>query len=148
MITVIIKTELEQFKEQYPVLYKQVYDLGYKDGQNHRNDQEEAYRQMIEEDNDPSIYEPHPKQKRQDDSERFCVVGDWNKIFSMATSLSDAGYTSGNRNWKVFMQSYADYGYNMLIAYNPTHKLFVVESDYGVIEEIYPHLVDAKLVEN
>ena len=29
MKTIVIKTEIEQFKEQYPELYQQIFDLGY-----------------------------------------------------------------------------------------------------------------------
>jgi hypothetical protein len=57
--------------------------------------------------------------------------------------LQSCGYTAGNRDWVEFMESYKHHGYTMYIAWNPTHKQFAVETDCGIINQNYPHLVNA-----
>lgn len=137
MKTIIIKTELEQFQEQYPELYNEIYSMGYMEGQMNPD-------LKLDEDNNPYYYEDPANAIPTDDSERFCKFGSFNEIYSKAEALEKEEYKSGNRNWRMFLNGYKDFAGKMLyIAWNPTHKLFAVESDWSVINQIYPHLVNA-----
>jgi ribosomal protein L11 methylase PrmA len=78
-----------------------------------------------------------------DDSERFSLSDSWEIINNKALELQSCGYTAGNTNWVEFMESYKHHGYTMYIAWNPTHKQFAVETDCGIINQNYPHLVNA-----
>lgn len=121
------KTKVEQFKEQFPELYQEIYNLGYIQGcgDNHYSD-----------DNYEEPWYPEPE----DDSERFYMYSNWNTIYEKAQDLEFEGYKAGNKDWPRFMISYD--GQDMYIAWNPTHKLFAVESDDCTINELYPHLVN------
>jgi hypothetical protein len=135
--TFIYKTKVEQFKEQFPELYQEIYDLGYADGQAYGHYSEDPYEESPWEDS----YYAVPT----DDSERFCHFGSWNTIRDKAAALENSGYKAGNRDWREFLNAYRNWdNHQMYIAWNPTHKVFAVESDPGVIDELYPDLVNAK----
>jgi len=133
-ITFTYKTKVEQFKEQFPELYQEIYNLGYADGQ--------AYGHIVADDEPTAYAQPT------DDSERFHMWDRWEAVNNKAQELVDQGYQAGNRDWKDFMNGYKDWRQWMYIAWNPTHKFFAVESDPGVIDELYPHLVDSKVKDN
>jgi hypothetical protein len=139
MKTITIKTELEQFQEQYPELYQQIWTIGYDaahtEGRDHYED--DSY--------DPSPWGEPEYAKRVDESSRYYYSGTWQEVYNRALKLDSAEFKAGNKDWKEFMGQYKEFGYSMYIAWNPTHKLFVVESDMGAINEYYPHLVDADL---
>ena len=139
--TFTYKTKVEQFKEQFPSLYAEIYQLGYMDATNTlMGSPEDDYSN-----DDSPFYDNHLHAIPTDDSERFCYFGSWDTIRDKAASLENSGYKAGNRNWREFMQSYRNWpNQQMYIAWNPTHKVFAVESDYGVIDELYPDLVHAK----
>ncbi len=136
MKTIIIKSELEQFQEQYPELYQQVFDLGV------------ASVQDYDYGDDPNDYpddypdEPHRKTPT-DTSTRFLAKGTTDYIHLAALGLESEGYESGNRDWREFLEGYDHWKWPMYIAWNPTHKLFAVESSSSTLDEIYPHLVGA-----
>lgn len=135
-ITFIYKDKVEQFKEQFPELYLEIYNVGYTDGCMEPNEPNYFTK---DNDNYPQYAVPT------DDSERFGMFGTWQEIYNKAEALDLANYKAGNRDWKVFMDNYKDWtGKIMYIAWNPTHKQFAVESDSSVIDECYPHLVNAK----
>jgi len=139
--TFTYKTKVEQFKEQFPSLYAEIYQLGYMDATNTL---------MSSPEDDPYIddtpfYDNHQHAVPTDDSERFCHYGSWNTIRDKASALENSGYKAGNRDWREFLNIYRNWpNKQMYIAWNPTHKVFAVESDPGVIDELYPDLVDAK----
>lgn len=138
-INFIYKSKVEQFKEQFPELYLEIYNVGYTDGRSTEQYQYDA--DMGPDDNDyyPQYAVPT------DFSERFGMFGTWEEIYDKAGALDLADYKAGNKDWKVFMDNYKDWpGKIMYIAWNPTHKQFAVESDAGVIYECYPHLVNAQ----
>jgi len=132
MKTITIKTEIEQFKEQCPELYQQIYDLGYSAGK------------FDEHEEPPYEPEPEPIAKPEDNSERFYIWDTWQVVNDNAEHLDRVGYTS-RMDWKRFMNNYKGWD-KMYIAWNPTHKVFAVESDPSVIDAYYPHLVNAKNV--
>jgi hypothetical protein len=138
-ITFTYKTKVEQFKEQFPSLYAEIYQLGYMDATNTL---------MSSPEDDPYIddtpfYDNHQHAIPTDDSERFHMWDSWEAVNDKAHELFNQGYKAGNRDWIDFMNSYKHWKQWMYIAWNPTHKLFAVESDPGVIDELYPHLVTA-----
>ena len=137
------KTKVEQFQEQFPELYQEIYNLGFMDSRHY----EDNFIEYDELDNDPSYYEPEYA-KPLDDSKRYCLWDSWELVYKKAKMLEAEGYTAGNRDWKNFMQSYKTCKQLMYIAWNPTHKLFAVESDVSVIDERYPHLVNASNVKD
>jgi hypothetical protein len=138
MKTIVIKTEIEQFKEQYPELYQEIFDLGYS---SYRL-QAELYDELYDKDKEPP-YEPEPEPiaKREDSSERFYIYDSWHVVNDNAEHLDRVGYTS-RMDWKRFMNNYKGWD-KMYIVWNPTHKVFAVESDISVIDAYYPHLVNA-----
>ena len=144
-ITFTYKTKVEQFKEQFPELYQEIYDLGYADGQAYGHYSEDPYEEPPYEE---SSWEGTHYAVPTDDSERFHMWDSWEAVNDKANELFNQGYQAGNRDWKVFIHGYKDWKQWMYIAWNPTHKLFAVESDPGVIDELYPHLVDSKDVED
>ena len=150
------KTKVEQFQEQFPELYQEIYNLGYRDGQAYGHYSEENYQDYpaeldegmgYDEDNNPSYYELEYA-KPEDGSPRYCLWDSWQLVYERAEMLEAEGYKAGNKDWKEFMQTYKDWKQWMYIAWNPTHKQFAVESDSGVIDENYPHLVDASNVKD
>jgi len=141
-ITFTYKTKVEQFKEQFPELYQEIYNLGYADGQAYGHYSEDPYEEY------PFDDEPTAYAQPTDDSERFHMGDSWEAVNNKAKELVNQGYQAGNRDWKDFMNAYKDWKQWMYIAWNPTHKLFAVESDPGVINELYPHLVDSKNVKD
>ena len=146
-ITFTYKTKVEQFKEQFPELYQEIYSLGYKDGMD-KVYSDTMGADPIDSDDIGSdeyfMYEPEYA-VRADDSPRFLMDTKWEKVYDKAVSLESEGYQCGNRDWREFMSHYQHDSWRrgMIIAWNPTHKIFAVESDYGTIAEMYPHLVDA-----
>lgn len=139
--TFTYKTKVEQFKEQFPSLYAEIYQLGYMDATNTLMSSPED--DLCDDYNNPFNYDRSyavPK----DDSERYCLFGPWATVKDKAAALENSGYYAGNNDWRNFMQNYKDREYPMYIAWNPTHGLFAVESDPSVIDEFYPHLVNAK----
>ena len=142
MKTIVIKTEIEQFQEQYPELYQQIFDLGY----NSYKLQQELYDEENPSKYDEGMdYEPYPDPepaKPEDDSERFCIWDTWQNVYEQAQHLVKSEYTT-RMDWKMFMTNYQDHARFMYIAWNPTHKIFAVESDPSVIDVYYPHLVNA-----
>ena len=140
MKTIIIKSELEQFQEQYPELYQQVFDLGVASVQDYDygddpNDYPDDYC--------PDDY-PEPHRKRPTDtSTRFLTLGNNADIFDKALELESEGYKAGNRDWREFLKGYEHWKWGMYIAWNPTHKLFAIDSSNSTLDEIYPHLVGA-----
>lgn len=133
------KTKVEQFKEQFPLLYDEIYQIAYKEAMdNQQYDFRDDYQ-----DND-YYPEDHRNAIPTDDSERFSISDSWEIINNKAIELQSCGYIAGNRDWVEFMESYKDCNYSMYIAWNPTHKQFAVESDRGVINQYYPHLVNVK----
>lgn len=146
-INFIYKSKVEQFKEQFPELYLEIYNVGYTDGKSieqYQYDDEnpaEFDEGMGPDDNDNYPQYAVPT----DDSERFGMFGTWQEVYNKAVTLAD--YKAGNKDWRIFMNSYKDRsGKIMYIAWNPTHKQFAVESDASVIDEYYPHLVNAQEV--
>lgn len=136
-ITFTYKTKVEQFKEQFPTLYAEIYQLGYMDAT-------KSLTGFEEQDDNPFNCYPEYAVPR-DDSKRFCLFGSWTKITDKATELENKGYRAGNRDWRDFMDNYGNWSdKTMYIAWNPTHMLFAVESDHGVINELYPDLVNAE----
>ena len=93
---------------------------------------------------DPSPWDEPQYAKRVDESARYYYSGTWQEVYNRGIKLDSAGFKAGNRDWKEFMGQYKEFQYTMYIAWNPTHKQFVVESDMGAINEYYPHLVDAE----
>lgn len=150
MKTFTIKTEIEQFQEQYPELYQQIFDLGY----NSCLEQKELYENSsnsdydewpVEFDEGMGFYDNYPEKcNPTDNSERYFKHDTWDAIYKKAQDLEFEGYKAGNKDWCKFMLSYKDTK-NMYIAWNPTHKQFAVESMPEVIDELYPHLVNAIL---
>lgn len=138
MKTIIIKTELEQFQEQYPELYQQVFDLGY----NSYLEQQELYADPTNPYYNDDHYGPCLPT---DDTKRYYAKEPWNIIYKMAEGFEEDGYKAGNRDWREFMNNYKDYNF-MYIAFNPQHKLFAVESDMGTIDHLYPKLVNGECV--
>lgn len=157
-ITFNFKTKLEQFKEQFPSLYAEIYQLGYMDATNTlmRSSEDDSY-----DDANLFFYDNYGDDNPYDhcyncgcadlncdcyyaiptdDSERYSIAAKWQVIYDRAKILEQNGYKAENKDWKQFMNSYKDWSHNMYIAWNPTHKQFVVESSYGVIEELYPNL--------
>jgi len=151
-ITFIYKDKIEQFKEQFPELYLEIYNVGYTDGRATEQYQYDAENPAeFDEgmgpdepnyftkynDNYPQYAEPA------DNSERFYSYDDWEIVYKKAQDLEFEGYKAGNTDWEkcMSMHKYRDH---MFIVWNPTHKQFVVESDIGVVNELYPHLVNAK----
>lgn len=142
-ITFTYKTKLEQFQEQFPELYKEIYDLGFTDGcyyEDNSREYDEDYPDY-DEDNNPFNYQPEYA-KPEDDSPRYGLWDSWQLVHEKAEMLEAEGYKAGNKDWKVFMKSYT-WKNKMYIAWNPTHKQFAIESDAGTIDELYPHLVNA-----
>ena len=137
-ITFTYKTKVEQFKEQFPELYQEIYNLGYADGQAYGHYSEDPYVESPFYDESPAYTQPT------DESERFHMWDSWEAVNDKAQELIHQGYQAGNRDWIDFMNSYKHWKQWMYIAWNPTHKLFAVESDPGVIDELYPHLVNSK----
>ncbi len=130
MKTLIIKTEIEQFQEQYPELYQQIFDLGY----NSYKIQQELY-----EDCNPHEYCEPLYAEPKDTSTRYSLYDTWNNVYKKAQDLAFEGYIAGNTDWVNFMLSYQNRE-KMYIAWNPTHKEFAIDSDSGPIDEIYPNL--------
>lgn len=142
MKTITIKTELEQFQEQYPELYQQIWTIGYDAANNEGipNCQADSY----EDDSYESYWDGPQYARRVDESARYYYLGTWQEIYDRALKLDSAGFKAGNKDWKEFMGHYKGTDFNMYVAWNPTHKQFVVESNMGPINEYYPHLVDAE----
>jgi len=141
MKTITIKTEIEQFQEQCPELYQQIWTIGYEAANN------EANNLLADDYQDDSYDSPWGEPKyaiRIDASSRYYYAGTWQEVYDRALKLDSAGFKAGNRDWKEFMGQYKEFQYTMYIAWNPTHKQFVVESDMGAINEYYPNLVDAE----
>ena len=139
--TFTYKTKVEQFKEQFPLLYDEIYQLGYMDATNTLMSSPED---DLCDDYNPFNYD-RSYAVPTDDSERFCHYGSWGTIRDKASALENSGYKAGNRDWREFLNAYRDWpNHQMYIAWNPTHKVFAVESDPGVIDELYPDLVNAK----
>lgn len=143
MKTITIKTELEQFQEQYPELYQQIWTIGYDAAHNKFVDD---YQNNSYEDD---LYDTNPWGEPQyakpiDDSSRYYYSGTWQEVYNRGIKLDSAGYKAGNKDWKEFMGQYKGTDFNMYVAWNPTHKQFVVESDMGTINEYYPHLVNGE----
>jgi len=144
-ITFIYKDKVEQFKEQFPELYLEIYNVGYTDGR--------ATEQYQYDDENPAEFDEgmghdddasYPQYAVPTDfSERFYSYDDWEIVYKKAQDLEFEGYKAGNTDWEkcMSMHKYRDH---MFIVWNPTHKQFVVESDIGVVNELYPHLVNAK----
>ena len=146
-INFIYKSKVEQFKEQFPELYLEIYNVGYTDGRATEQYQYDAenpaeYDEGMGPEDEPS----YPQYAvPTDDSERFCMFGTWQEVYNKAQTLILADYKAGNKNWTDFMNNYSGWtGKIMYIAWNPTHKQFAVESDATVIDECYPHLVNAQ----
>jgi hypothetical protein len=138
-ITFNYKTKVEQFKEQFPLLYDEIYQIAYKEAMdNQQYDFRDDYQ------DDDYYPEDHRNAIPTDDSERFSLSDSWEIINNKAIELQSCGYIAGNRDWVEFMESYKDCNYSMYIAWNPTHKQFAVESDRGVINQNYPHLVNVE----
>lgn len=144
-ITFNYKTKVEQFKEQFPELYADIYQLGYMDATKAMLTDDDHYEdeRNYDEDNNPFNYQPEYAMA-EDDSPRYFKIGKWHEIYEKAVALVIDGYKAGNRDWEDFMKSYKDWPTYMYIAWNPTHKQFAIESDPGTIDELYPHLVNAK----
>lgn len=142
MKTITIKTELEQFQEQYPELYQQIWTIGYDAAHNEGIPNFEA--DSYEDDSYKSYWDSPQYARRVDESARYYYLGTWQEIYDRALKLDSAGFKAGNKDWKEFMQHYKGTDFNMYVAWNPTHKQFVVESNMGPINEYYPHLVDAE----
>jgi hypothetical protein len=139
-ITFNYKTKVEQFKEQFPELYLEIYNIGYTDANiNEQYQDEYKYNYDYQNEYDFDYQDVIPT----DDSERFSLSDSWEIINNKALELQSCGYTAGNRDWVEFMESYKHHGYTMYIAWNPTHKQFAVETDCGIINQNYPHLVNA-----
>lgn len=143
-INFIYKSKVEQFKEQFPELYLEIYNVGYTDGRTTEQYQYDAENPAeFDESMGPDDNDNYPQYAvPTDDSERFCMFGTWQEVYNKAGALDLADYKAGNKDWKVFMNSYKDWKNIMYIAWNPTHKQFAVESDASVIDECYPHLVN------
>jgi len=143
-ITFTYKTKVEQFKEQFPDLYADIYQLGYMDATKAMLSEDDHYEDERNYDEDCNPFEYQPQiAVAEDDSPRYYKVGKWEEIYEKAVALVIDGYKAGNRDWEDFMKRYHDWRFNMYIAWNPTHKQFVVESDIGTVDELYPHLVGA-----
>lgn len=155
-ITFNYKTKVEQFKEQFPDLYAEIYDLGYMDATKAMLTDDNHYEDSYDDYNDefhhghcnncgcPDLSCDCHYAKPTDDSPRFYLLDKWENIVKKAVLLESNGYTAGNTDWRKFMESYKDWRFNMYIAWNPTHKQFAVESDPGTIDQTYPHLVNAE----
>ena len=141
MKTITIKTELEQFQEQCPELYQQIWTIGYDAANNEGRDYYEEYYQN---DSHGSPWGEPTYARRIDESARYYYSGIWQEVYNRALKLDSAGFKAGNRDWKEFMGQYKEFGYLMYVVWNPTHKQFAVECDMGAINEYYPHLVDAE----
>ena len=139
-ITFNYKTKVEQFKEQFPDLYAEIYQLGYSDAEK-AIDTADYFNNPIDDYYDEFLYN---NAKPTDDSPRFCLSDKWENIVKKAVLLESNGYTAGNTDWRKFMNDYKDYSHDMYIAWNPTHKQFAVESDPGTIDQFYSHLVNAE----
>jgi hypothetical protein len=135
MKTFTIKTEIEQFQEQCPELYQQIFDLGY----NTYKAQEELLEESWNEDWENN-YQQYAKPK--DCSTRYSLYDTWDIVYKKAQDLEFEGYMAGNRDWVNFMLIYQN-SEKMYIAWNPTHKEFAIDSDSGPIDEIYPNLTKA-----
>lgn len=133
MKEITIKTEIEQFQEQYPELYQQVYYLGYQNAYN------ELQNNRHNDDDDDYNCKPL------DDSKRYYMYNSWFKIYEKATSLIMNGYTSyfgDGDDWKEFMNLHQD-DKSIYLVWNPTHKLFAIETSHWVIDRLHPHLSNA-----
>jgi len=152
MKTITIKTELEQFQEQCPELYQQIWTIGYEAANNEANNlladdyQDDSYDPSPWDDSYDSPWDEPEYATRIDESSRYYYAGTWQEVYDRALKLDSAEFKDGNRDWKEFMGQYKESQYTMYIAWNPTHKQFVVESDMGAINEYYPNLVDAEFV--
>ena len=155
-ITFNYKTKVEQFKEQFPYLYAEIYQLGYMDATKAMMTDDDYYDNPIDDYHDEFL-DGHCNNcgcanlscdchyaKPTDDSPRFYLSDKWENIVKKAILLESSGYTAGNTDWRKFMDAYKNHDYDMYIAWNPTHKQFAVESDAGTIDQMYPHLVNAK----
>lgn len=143
-INFIYKSKVEQFKEQFPELFMEIYDIGYIDG---RTSVQYQYDAENPAEFDEGMGENEPSYPQYavptDDSERFSMFGTWQEVYNKAKTLNLADYKAGNKDWRAFMDSYKSWtGKIMYIAWNPTHKQFAVESDASIIDECYPHLVN------
>lgn len=140
-ITFIYKSKVEQFKEQFPSLYAEIYQLGYIEATT-----ASMYNDEPNDDYDNNPFQDYPQYAvPADDSKRFCYFDSWDNVRNKAIELENQGYIAGNANWQEFMDGYKHWNeHKMYIAWNPTHKQFAVESDYSVINEYYEHLVGAE----
>jgi hypothetical protein len=140
-ITFIYKSKVEQFKEQFPSLYAEIYQLGYMEATT-----ASMYNDEPNDDYDNNPFQDYPEYAvPADDSKRFCYFGSWDSVRNKAIELEHQGYIAGNADWHGFMDGYKHWNEKiMYIAWNPTHKQFAVESDSGVINEYYEHLVGAE----
>ena len=141
-ITFTYKTKVEQFKEQFPDLYAEIYQLGYMDATKAMLTDDDHYENPHDDYDGENPYLPRIA-VAEDGSVRYYKTGKWHEIYEKAVSLVIDGYKAGNTNWEDFMKRYQDWRYDMYIAWNPTHKQFAVESNSSTIDELYPHLVDA-----
>lgn len=136
--TFTYKTKVEQFKEQFPEIYDAIYQEGYDQGFRHAD---AAHVYADEERYDSSYDDEYAKPT--DDSKRYCLSASQGVIYAKAKDLVSEGYNAGNVSWESFLEAYKNHDYDLYIAWNPTHKIFAVESDPGFINRLYPHLVDA-----
>lgn len=137
-ITFIYKSKVEQFKEQFPSLYAEIYQLGYIEATT-----ASMYNDEPNDDYDNNPFQDYPQYAiPADNSIRYSKYDTWDAIYKKAQDLEFEGYKAGNRDWPKFMLNYKDRK-EMYIAWNSTHKQFAIESDIKTIDELYEHLTCA-----
>jgi len=144
-IKFMFKTKLEQFEEQHPELYKEIYNLGYEKGR--KDEFDSIYHYDIDYDHiDQDTPITQDDIKPNDDTDRYYILVNKQQAFIFINKLISLGYNT-TMNYQRFMDGYNAEWYKFFVVFNPMHREFAVETDINVINEYYPNLTNAKEVD-
>jgi hypothetical protein len=148
-------TTPEELKALNPELYSKIYGIGFRDGYNNGYNNHEDYidyeNNCIEECEDTeyeyeeSIFDNYQDEKAiaLDGSNRYYIHIYADAAIKLITDLVDKEYTT-TQDYKNFIRLINLKSTKLFVVFNPTHKVFAVETNITVIDEYYPHLVDAE----
>jgi len=143
-------TTPEELKALNPDLYYKVYNIGFRDGYN--DDFDGCYDSICEEYYEDEEYEykqsifddyQYEKATALDGSNRYYIHTHKDAAVTFITELLEKEYTS-TQNYEDFIRLYNFKWTRLFVVFNPTHKVFAVETNITVIDEYYPHLVNAE----
>ena len=150
-IKFMFKTKLEQFEEQHPELYKEIYNIGYEQGKKdkfnsiYNYDVDDNYH--FDDNVELTQYEDrYVDSQPNDDTDRYYILVNKQQAFIFINKIISLGYNT-TMNYQRFMDGYNAEWYKFFVVFNPMHREFAVETDINVINEYYPNLTNAKEVD-